>query len=172
MAGLDQETRRFLYGDGRDGRRLQRLYRRLGEDLAQRLPPGFRGPLGVDALVYRDGTDGGLRLKPVVELNPRLTMGRVGLALRKRVLASRSAVWRLWRLKDLRAAGHASAAAWADRLRQRLPLEMSGDGRQISRGAVFTNDPAAARAFVGVLAVAEEPPTDDLLLAAPGADDG
>ena len=172
VSGLDQETRRFLYGDGRDGRRLQRLYRRLGEDLGRRLPRDFRGPLGVDALVYRDAADGGLRLKPVVELNPRLTMGRVGLALQRRVLASRSAVWRLWRLKDLRAAGHASAAAWADRLRQRLPLEMSGDGRQISRGAVFTNDPAEARAFVGVLAVAEEPPTDDLLLAAPGADDG
>ena len=171
-AGLDEETRRFLYGDGRDGSRLQRLYRRLGEDLGRRLPPGYHGPLGVDALVYRDRADGGLRLKPVVELNPRLTMGRVGLALEKRVLASRSAVWRLWRLKDLRAAGHASAAAWADRLRARLPLEMSGDGRQISRGAVFTNDPAAARAFVGVLAVAEQPPADDLLLAAPDADHG
>ena len=46
------------------------------------------------------------------------------------------------------------------------------DGRQISRGAVFTNDPAAARAFVGVLAVAEQPPADDLLLAAPDTDDG
>ena len=171
-AGLDEETRRFLYGDGRDGSRLQRLYSRLGEDLGRRLPPGYHGPLGVDALVYRDGAAGGLRLKPVVELNPRLTMGRVGLALEKRVLASRSAVWRLWRLKDLTAAGHASAAAWADRLRQRLPLEMSVDGRQISRGAVFTNDPAAARAFVGVLAVAEQPPADDLLLAAPDTDDG
>ena len=63
------------------------------------------------------------------------------------------------------------AYARADRLRQRLPLEMSGDGRQISRGAVFTNDPAEARAFVGVLAVAEEPPADELLLAA-DADDG
>ncbi len=171
-AGLDEETRRFLYGDGRDGRRLQRLCRRLGEDLGRRLPADFRGPLGVDALVYRDRAGGGLRLKPVVELNPRLTMGRVGLALQKRVLASRSAVWRLWRLKDLEAAGHASAAAWADLLRRRLPLEMSGDGRQISRGVVFTNDPADARAFVGVLAVAEEPPAHDLLLAAPGADDG
>ena len=171
VAGLDEETRRFLYGDGRDGRRLERLCRRLGEDLGRRLPRDFRGPLGVDALVYRDRRDCGLRLKPVVELNPRLTMGRVGLALRRRVLASRSAVWRLWRLKDLKAAGHASAAAWADRLRQRLPLEMSGDGRQISRGAVFTNDPAEARAFVGVLAVAEEPPADELLLAA-DADDG
>ena len=171
-AGLDEETRRFLYGDGRDGRRLQRLCRRLGEDLGRRLPPDFRGPLGVDALVYRDRADGGLRLKPVVELNPRLTMGRVGLALQKRVLASRSAVWRLCRLKDLEAAGHASAETWADLLRRRLPLEMSGDGRQISRGAVFTNDPAEARAFVGVLAVAEEPPTDELLLVAADADDG
>ena len=51
VAGLDEETRRFLYGDGRDGRRLERLCRGLGEDLGRRLPPDFRGPLGVDALV-------------------------------------------------------------------------------------------------------------------------
>ena len=54
-------------------------------------------------------------------------------------------------------AGHAGAEAWAHDLRQRLPLEMTADGRQISRGVVFTNDPATARSFVGVLAVAEGP---------------
>ena len=40
-------------------------------------------------------------------------------------------------------------------LQQRLPLEMTADGRQISRGVVFTNEPASARSFVGVLAVGD-----------------
>ena len=32
---------------------------------------------------------------------------------------------------------------------------MTADGRQISRGVVFTNEPASARSFVGVLAVGD-----------------
>jgi hypothetical protein len=162
-AGLDTDTKRFLYGDGQDSRRLQRLYGDLGERLARRLPPGFHGPLGVDALVYRDGRDGALRLKPIVEVNPRFTMGRVGLALSKRVLASRTATWRIVRLKDLRAAGHESASAWAAWLAERHPVELSADGKQISRGAVCTNEPATARSFVGVLLVAEQLPSDAMI---------
>jgi uncharacterized ferritin-like protein (DUF455 family) len=49
------------------------------EKIPARLPellPGYVGPLGVDALVHRR-PDGALALKPVVELNVRLTMGRI-----------------------------------------------------------------------------------------------
>ncbi len=41
---------------------------------------GYVGPLGIDAFLYRDRM-GSLRLKPVVEINPRYTMGRVALEL-------------------------------------------------------------------------------------------
>ena len=41
---------------------------------------GYFGPLGVDAFLYRGG-DGEVRLKPVVEINPRFTMGRVAVEL-------------------------------------------------------------------------------------------
>jgi uncharacterized ferritin-like protein (DUF455 family) len=44
----------------------------------------FQGPLGIDCFVYRDST-GAMRLKPVVEINPRYTMGRLTLELMKRV---------------------------------------------------------------------------------------
>ena len=154
MAGLDAEVKRLLYGNGRDSRRLQRLFTHLGESLVARLPSDFCGPVGVDALIYRD-TAGSLRLKPVVEVNPRYTMGRVGLALSKRVLAARTALWRIVRLKDVIEAGLKDPVAWAEDLRQRLPLKMTPDGRQISRGVVFTNDPATARSFTGVLVVGE-----------------
>ncbi|MBT3343848.1 MAG: DUF455 family protein [Gemmatimonadetes bacterium] len=150
VAGLDKRLCRFLYGDGRDGRRLQRIFARLGDLLLKRLPADFRGPVGIDAFIYRTQNDE-LRLKPIVEVNPRYTMGRVGVALRKRVLTSRTAVWRLQRLRDL----SMDVDKWAGDLRARLPLEMTADGHQISGGVVFTNDPTTAKSCVGVLVVAK-----------------
>ena len=51
VAGLDADSKRLLYGDGRDGRRLQRLFSRLGELIHPRLPEGFCGAFGIDAFV-------------------------------------------------------------------------------------------------------------------------
>jgi len=45
---------------------------------------GFRGAVGVDAFVYRD-LAGNLRFKPIVEINPRYTMGRIVHEIRKQV---------------------------------------------------------------------------------------
>ena len=45
---------------------------------------GFRGALGIDAFVYRD-SERRLRWKPVVELNPRYTMGRIAHEIRRQV---------------------------------------------------------------------------------------
>lgn len=163
VAGLDADSKRLLYGDGRDGRRLQRLFGRLGELIHPRLPEGFCGAFGIDAFVYR-AADTTLRLKPIVEVNPRYTMGRIGLALGRRVLAARTAVWRIVRVKDLIDAGYPSAEAWAQALQLRMPLVMTPDGRQISSGAICTNDPLAARAFIGVLSVGESLDDLDLVL--------
>jgi hypothetical protein len=151
VGDLEPQLRRFLYGDGRDTHRLQRLFARLGDLLLQRLPRDYRGPIGIDTFVYRDD-DGILHLKPIVEVNPRFTMGRVGCALRKRVLTSRTAVWRIQRLKDLDADGE----TWAAKMQAERPLKMTADGHQVSNGVVFTNEPAQARASVGMLIVAEQ----------------
>lgn len=48
------------------------------------LLPGYRGPLGVDAMVHRRD-DGGLALRVVVEVNVRMTMGRVALEIDRRL---------------------------------------------------------------------------------------
>jgi len=157
VGDLDPQLRRFLYGDGRDTHRLQRLFARLGDLLLQRLPRDYRGPIGIDTFVYRDA-DGILHLKPVVEVNPRFTMGRVGCALRKRVLTSRTAVWRIQRLKDLNTDGE----TWAAEVQANRPLEMTADGHQVAKGVVFTNEPEQARASVGMLIVAEQ--TDQQML--------
>ena len=44
----------------------------------------FEGPLGVDAYLYRDSS-GALQLRTACEVNPRFTMGRVALDIRRQV---------------------------------------------------------------------------------------
>ncbi len=54
---------------------------------------GYRGPCGVDALVYRDDA-GALQLRGVVELNARFTAGHVALALIARAQPTAASRWR------------------------------------------------------------------------------
>ena len=154
VAGLDAELKKFLYGGGRDAKRL----RRLGEDLASFLAGplcavGYVGAVGVDALVYRAGE--GLRLKPVVELNPRQTMGRVAWALKQRVNAARTALWLVVSRREAQAAGWEGLAEWAAHIEDSWPAELASDGQQLSKGALFTSDPAQVREFATLLLVAE-----------------
>ena len=66
-----------------------RVYAWYQDQLAPRLEVilkevGYEGPLGIDALVYRD-PEGTYKLKSVVEINPRFTMGRVAHELSQHV---------------------------------------------------------------------------------------
>lgn len=81
-SGLDPGLRRFLYGGGRDPRWIDGVLGAVARALAPELA-GFPSGVGVDAMVYR--RPDGLRLLPLLELNPRVTMGRVALALRPRL---------------------------------------------------------------------------------------
>ncbi|ANQ48743.2 hypothetical protein MY04_1367 [Flammeovirga sp. MY04] len=53
---------------------------------------GFKGRLGVDAMIVRDVMDN-LILHPCVEINPRTTMGHISLGLKKAVLNPNRAKW-------------------------------------------------------------------------------
>ena len=152
MAGLDERYRRFLY-DGAGGKRLQSLFEHLGAIIQQQTDEvGYSGPLGVDALVYDDEASGQLRLKPVIEVNPRYTMGHLALKLAPRVNASRTALWTILRRQDVIAAGFAGTAAFADHLRRVCPCQLT-DGGLISGGILLTSDPAQARSFTSLLVV-------------------
>ena len=153
-AGLDEEAKRFLYGDGRDARRLPRLGEQLAEWLVEPLrAAGYQGPVGVDAMVYRDRDR--LRLKPIVELNPRTTMGRVALKLRQAVNSARTALWLVLSRREVVAAGFAGLAECAAALEAAHPARLMPDGKQLSGGVLFTTDPAQARSFATALLVGE-----------------
>ncbi len=152
VSGLDEETKKFLYGDGRDPRRLQRLGEQLGAHIGRALAEvGYVGPVGVDALVYRRGSD--LLLKPIVEVNPRTSMGRVALALRQRVNSARTALWLVVAQREAQAAGCDTLAQWAEAFAENWPAHLADDGAQLSEGALFITDPTSARACAGLLLV-------------------
>jgi hypothetical protein len=94
------------------------------------LLPGYVGPLGVDAMVHRR-PDGTLALKHVVELNVRMTMGRVALELLQKSAPNRRGSFRILRKGKMD------------------PAEGEWDG-SLQGGRVILNDPQQAREFLAV----------------------
>lgn len=126
LISLSPELRRFLHDrPGGLAAEWNRLARAVGGTLR---PLGVEGPVGVDMLIGRLN-DGQRVLHPLVELNPRYTMGRVALALRPRVAPGR--------------------VAWLRLLPGDAPLEpvdLDSRGR-LQRGRLWLTDPrGAARA--------------------------
>ena len=134
-------------------RSFDALVTRLGAELKS---AEYRGPVGIDAFVYRE-PDGRCRLKPVVEINPRYTMGRLTLELMKRVAPGAQGRFRLLNAATLKAAGHADFVSYARHLGEQSPLRLEGDPvPKIRSGAICLNDPARAQAVLAVFHVGDD----------------
>lgn len=147
---LPTEILRFLHAAPSPLERWRDLARDLGEALRER---GYRGPAGIDALVWRDADR--LLLKPLVELNPRWTMGRVALALEESLAPGVPGIWAFVPVRELPARGLPADPAEAARaLRERHPvrLQAAGSSTRIAEGVVLTTDPERAREVLTVLA--------------------
>ena len=129
----------------------QLVFDQLQEMLESELQAlGFQGAAGIDAFVYR-ASDGVPRLKPLVELNPRHTMGRVALELHRRAAPGSFTVFRILRRSGLKRDGFPSLESYAQHLRQSSPLELSGAPvARIVRGAVALNDSTVAQEYLAV----------------------
>lgn len=132
-------------------RRLLDFYDRVFAALENELRAAdFAGPVGIDALVYRDA-GGATRLKPVVEINPRHTMGRVLVELMRRTCQGSHGAFRLVNHAQLRAAGEADFPGYARSLAEKFPLRLEGDPvPRIREGALCLNDPATAQVCLAV----------------------
>ena len=135
---------------------LRHLYDQVAQALETRLAPlGFEGPLGIDAFVC--ATPGGPRLKPVVEINPRYTMGRLTLELMRAVAPGSHGLFRLVNRAQRKASGFASFADYARDAVDRRPLERVGVPEpRLRQGVVCLNDPRRAQACLAVFEVARE----------------
>jgi len=113
----------------------------------------FLGPLGIDAFVYRTA-DGAVKLKPVVEINPRYTMGRVLVELMAQAAQNTGGVFRLINAAQLRAEGVEDFPAYARMLAEKFPLQMEGELMpRIRAGAICLNDPAVAKVCMAMFQV-------------------
>lgn len=133
---------------------LLRFYDEVLERLEEELRAvDYVGPLGIDAFIYRHDT-GGIRLKPVVEINPRYTMGRVLAELMRRTCQNSVGVFRLVNAAQLRAEGCADLASYGRMLEEQFPLQLEGEPvPRIRQGALCLNDPAMAQNCLAVLQV-------------------
>ena len=73
-SGLDKDLLRFIHGDGKDSQRMRRLGTQVADVVGRALQSvGYTG--SVDAMIVR--TPMGYRIRPIVEVNPRYTMGQL-----------------------------------------------------------------------------------------------
>ena len=119
---LDPDIAAFLFRDAS----VMEIYQTQIPSHLAKLLSGYVGPLCVDAMVHRS-KDGSLALKPVVEMNVRLTMGRIAWEWMKRRPGSSGGSLRLLRRQTL---SDETLAALTD-----------GPG-------LFLNDPSSATTFL------------------------
>ncbi len=110
---------------------------------------GYEGPVGVDMLIYRDADRH--RLKPVVEINPRFTMGRVALHLAKALAPGCAGIWSILSVRQVLTAGFDNITGLLEELRRCQPYQRGERG--LEQGVLSTTDPETAQAFLSLLVV-------------------
>ncbi len=149
---LDEDTARFLMEKHPCRPRLAFFDDELPAALAPRLrAAGFHGALGVDAFVHEQ--DGRLALQPVVEINPRYTMGRLVYELSRRVSPGRTVRLELVHRSRARTVGHETLESFAASL---APPLLDAEGK-MCQGNFVLNDPREARQVLAVLTVGRQP---------------
>lgn len=134
--------------------RLHALYAEIFATLEGELRRvSFLGPVGIDAFVYRCES-GECRLKPIVEVNPRYTMGRLTVELMKQVAPGSHGRLRLLSRKQIQAGGGDDFAAYARSLNREFPLCLEGEPvARIREGMLCLNDPLRAQVVLATFQV-------------------
>lgn len=138
----------------RAGNEIQVFYGDLFNALETELRAvGFLGPLGIDCFVYREAS-GALKLKPVVEINPRYTMGRVTVELMKHICPGSYGSYRLLNRSSLKSFGCEDFKSFAAKQQQTHPIRLEGSpNARIREGFVALNDPEQAEVCLATFQV-------------------
>ena len=112
----------------------------------------FLSELGftTEQVEYRD-PNGELKLKPVVEINPRVTMGRIAHELSAHNGPGSVGYFQILTRSQLRRQGHSNFADLAQQLQQDHPVELTKESKtRIASGSFALNDPQAAKQFLAL----------------------
>ena len=105
--GLTLEEKKFLNDSGKDSHRMQRHFQDLASFVAKEChEAGYHGPVGIDALVFRDKDS--IKLKPIVETNCRLNMGRIIVDFERKLKRKGFGLWRIFHVNELNKLGFAT----------------------------------------------------------------
>lgn len=122
------------------------LHRKLSES-------GFTGPLGIDAFIYRTA-DGELRLKPVVEINARATMGRIAFEISKRLATGSVGLFQILTKSQLKKEGFKSFTEFSAETARNAPIKFNESPQKlITSGSLALTDPAKAQQFLALFHV-------------------
>ncbi len=149
---IDPQIVRFLMERSVTRPRLYELFEteiapRLERELKQRQ---FIGPLGIDAFIYRD-PEGELKLKPIVEINPRVTMGRIAHELSIHNGPGCVGYFQILTKSQLRKQGHVNFVAYTNQLEQAYPVKLTPESKpRIASGSISLNDPESAKQFLAL----------------------
>lgn len=142
-------------------RGFSRVFRGLLDSLLPALASAFhaaghQGPIGIDAFAYRD-TDGSVRIKPIVEVNPRHTFGRLTLELMRHVAPGSSGTLRLVGIRSCPVPSEAGVRPFlslVQQLKRTHPVIRSGNPTpRLVSGVIPLNDPERAEAFLALFQV-------------------
>ena len=164
--GLSPAEHNLLRGAGDRNRSVLKALEKTGNFLGRTLfNLGYRGPVGLDAFVYRkfSGSVPGLwptsefSLNPLVEINLRYTMGNIALQLAGRMRGGRVGLFGLLNLKDIEAAGFDSFFSFSETMRKNFPLTiLRNPAPLVEEGFMFVTDPLQARGHIAFFSVAPD----------------
>lgn len=151
--GFDPECLRFFYSILDE---WHRFARDLGAELRNQ---GYQGPAGIDAMIFRR-SDQSLGFKPLSELNPRWTMGRVAVELERRLVPGAQAIWLFIPVREILKRGYSDIHSFVKELKEKHPVQAD---QWLQSGTVFTNDPSQVQEVLTVLGVLPHPILESFL---------
>ena len=156
--GVAPEITRFLMEPKEGKPRVYHFYETLviSRLFSEMCNSGYMGPLGIDAFIYRSPT-GTLQLKTLVEINPRMTMGRIGYELGKRNAARSVGLFQILTHSQLSKTDTPNFIDYSRQLTTQYPtvLTKETNPRLVSSSSPL-NDPYTAKKFLAVYHVREK----------------
>ena len=150
---LGSEFLRLWHAENGWHARLQKTAEQVGHEAFK---AGYYGPLGIDAFIYM--TDSGPELRPMIEINPRWSMGRVALKISQRLAAKHCGLWAHISANEMKRAGYKSFTDLCQSLRgsHAEKIAENENSRLIHQGVFALNDPSQARQSLAILIVGRD----------------